>query len=206
MGGALVTGDINQFLPSMSSPSLYDNSSSSFHILCCELCSTCMWPSVGPYAYLASLFSARDGERTLSHEYLKDGVYHIIDNSQQEEHLIFLSLSAWGSGWQADIVNLDIVPGQTLYLVEFTDLTCRDLREGFAGYVGRGARKYTVDTSWLGHHSCHSPYRRKVHCLLGRTVFGSLVRLLCTRFCQWASIMLQRSETHAIHVTYFQLE
>ena len=79
------------------------------------------------------LRSARGGERTSSHDYVRDAVYHIIRESRQHAHRErtgFLPSSApWGRGGRVDIVILDVAAGHTLVDIVVADPTRRDLVE-----------------------------------------------------------------------------
>ena len=77
--------------------------------------------------------SARGGERTSSHDSVRDAIYHIIRESRQHAHrerIGFLPSSALGGcGGRVDIVILDAGPGHTLFDINVVDPIRRVLME-----------------------------------------------------------------------------
>ena len=73
------------------------------------------------------------GERTSSHDFVRDAIHHIIRESSQHAHRersSFLSPSApWGRGERVDIVISDAAVGHTLVDIVVADPTRRDLVE-----------------------------------------------------------------------------
>ena len=76
---------------------------------------------------------ARGGERTSSHDYVGDVVYHIIRESrrhaQRERTGLLPSSAPGGRGGHVDIVISDAAAGHTLIDIVVADPTRRDLVE-----------------------------------------------------------------------------
>ena len=174
---------------------------------------------------------ARGGERTSSHDSVRDAVYHIIRESRQHaqrERTGFLPSSApGGRGGRVDIVISDAAVGHTLVDIVVADPTRQDLVERAARHdlvaaTDAERRKEThyrdraAGTKFVpfaletyGALSDRSD-RFLVECatLASRESVGSgpSISLLCTWFRQRVSIALQRSLAHAIHARTLRLE
>ena len=76
---------------------------------------------------------ARGGERTLSHDSVRDTIYHIVRESRQHAHREragFLPSSApGGRGGRLNIEISDAAAGHTWVDIVVADPTCRDLVE-----------------------------------------------------------------------------
>ena len=167
---------------------------------------------------------ARGGERTSSHDSVRDAVYHSIRESWQHAHRErsgFLPTSAPGvRGGRVDIVISDAAMGHTLVDIVVADPTRRDLVQRTARHdiVAATVAERRKET----HHRDRAagtkfvPFaletygglfdrsdRFLVECatLASRECArpGSSIALLCTWFRQRVSIALQQSLAHAIH-------
>ena len=174
---------------------------------------------------------ARGGERTASHDSVRDAVYHIVRESRQHaqrERTGFLPSSApGGRGGRVDIVISDAAVGHTLVDIVVADPTRRDLVERAARqdlvaatdaerrkethYQDRAARTIFVPFALETYGALSDRSDRfLVECatLASRESAGSgpSVSLLCTWFRQRVSIALQRSLALAIHARTLRLE
>ena len=104
---------------------------------------------------------ARGGERTTSHDSLRDAIYHIIREFRQHAHRErtgFLPSSvSRGRGGRVDIVTS---------LCEISPLP----------QMQSEGRKPTIEISQRGRNLCPLLLRRMVHCLIGRIDFWSSVQ------------------------------
>ena len=130
---------------------------------------------------------ARGSERTSSHDFVSDAVYHIIRESCQHAHRErtgFLPSSVpVGRGERVDIVVSDAAVGHTLVDVVDAYPTRRDLveratRQDFVAATDAGRRKETH----YRHRAARTKFvpfalRHTVHCLIGRIDFWSSVQL-----------------------------
>ena len=174
---------------------------------------------------------ARGGERTSSHDYVRDAVYNIIRESRQHAHRErtgFLPSSApRGRGGRVDIVISDAAVGHTLVVIVVADPTRRDLVECAAGYDlvaaadserrkethyrDRAARMNFVPFALETYGALSDRSDRfLVECatLASRESAGSgpSLSLLYAWFRQRVSVALHRLLAHAIHARTLRLE
>ena len=136
------------------------------------------------------LRSARRGERTSSHDSVRDAVYHIIRESRQHAHWErtgFLPSSAPGRrGERVDIVISDAVVGHTLVDIVVFLLQTLSVANWWSApldmilslpQMRSEGRKPTIGIARLGQNLCPLLLRRTVHCQIGRIVFWSSVPL-----------------------------
>ena len=174
---------------------------------------------------------SRGGERTSSHDSVRDSVYHILRESGQHvqrERTGFLPSSApGGRGGRVDIVISDLVEGHILVDVVIADPTRRDLvdRAACRGLVAAEDAERRKETHYRDRAAgtkfipfaletygalSDASNRLLVDCahraaqLNGRS--GRNVSLLVTWFRQRVSVALQRSLAHAIHARTLRLE
>ena len=174
---------------------------------------------------------ARGSERTSSHDFVSDAVYHIIRELRQHAHrerIDFLPSSApGGRRGRVDIVVSDAAVGHTLVDIIVAIPTRRDLVERVARhdlvaatdaerrkethYQDRAAGTKFVPFALETYGALSGRSDRfLVECatLASRESSGSgpSISLLCTWFRQRVSIALQRSLAHVIHARTLRLE
>jgi hypothetical protein len=174
---------------------------------------------------------ARGGERTSSHDAVRDAVYYIIRESRQHaqrERTGFLPSSApGGRGGRVDIVISDAVVGHTLVDIVIADPTRCDLVERAAerGLVAASdaERKKEAHYRDRAQGSVFVPFALETYGALSEKSDGFLkdcARRTCAEtsgsglrtslvlawYRQRVSVALQRSLAHAIHARTLRLE
>ena len=133
-----------------------------------------------PILWTHLLRCARGGERTSSHDSMRDAVYHIIRESRHHVHRertgFLPSSPPGGRGGRVDILISHAAVGHTLVDIVVADPTLRDLVERAARHdlvAATEGRKPTI--AQQGRNLCPLFWRRTVHCLIGRIDFWSSI-------------------------------